>query len=344
MRIKDKSFIKLIGNFFQIYLPKQKCYSKNTIESYKTSFNLFVDYMQAEKNISLNLLSIDDFNKSNINDFLNYISEQRNCSASTCNQRLMALRSFAKYIGLVDFSFSFVHVDLLNVPIKKSPSKKVEYLTENALKLLLSQPNTKQDKEQRNLFFMILMYDTAARCGELLSLKINDFVLDTKSPYVYLHGKGNKVRTVPIMPTTVEHLKHYLSIFHNDYTRKDDCYLFYIKTHNVVHQISPDTIASFMKKYALSAQNESIDFPKKLHPHMLRHTRAIHLYRAGMPLPLLSEFLGHSSLETTRIYAYADTEMKRQAIEKASLGILSDEPLIWDLADDDTLRKLAGLR
>ncbi len=77
----------------------------------------------------------------------------------------------------------------------------------------------------------------------------------------------------------------------------------------------------------------------------MRHSRSIHLYRGGMPLALLSEFLGHASIETTRIYAYADTEMKRKAIEKAtSVTTDSDEPPIWDDSDEETLRKLAGLR
>lgn len=99
-----------------------------------------------------------------------------------------------------------------------------------------------------------------------------------------------------------------------------------------------------MSNYGKAAREICSDIPERVHPHQLRHTRAIHLYRGGMPLSILSEFLGHASEETTRIYAYADTEMKRKAIEKAApRNIPGDETPIWDTSDDEVLRKLAGL-
>lgn len=100
-----------------------------------------------------------------------------------------------------------ISIELKNVPIRKTEGKKAEFLSEEALQILLKQPNASNRIEMRNLFFMILMYDTAARCGELLGLKLKDFELNFSSPFVYLHGKGDKLRTVPISDKTVVHYK-----------------------------------------------------------------------------------------------------------------------------------------
>jgi site-specific recombinase XerD len=190
---------------------------------------------------------------------------------------------------------------------------------------------------------MILMYDTAARCQEMLDLKLGDFILNSKNPYVHLLGKGRKTRTVPLMDKTVQHLNLYLEQFHKGNTCRDD-YLFYTVIHGVKHQMSPDNVEKFIMRYGKCAAQVCDEIPKRVHPHQLRHTRSIHLYRGGMPLALLAEFLGHVEIETTRVYAYADTEMKRKAIQKACLKENKiEEPIIWDKDDEETLRKLLGL-
>lgn len=345
MKIKDESLIRAIRDFFQIYLPKQRCCSENTVSSYKYAVNLFLNYMLEEHSVPLFGMKTDDINRDTINGFLEWLSDSRKNSPSTCNQRLMALKSFARYLGLNDFSMTAVYAEACLVPVRKKSVKTVGFLSEAALKELLKQPDTEKLTGQRNQFLMILMYDTAARCQEVLDIRLRDFCLDAVSPYVYLKGKGNKIRTVPLMDATVRHLQYYLGQFHPDgHTRPED-YLFYTTTHNQRHQLSTDTVEAFMKKYGEAARNSCPEIPERVHPHQIRHTRAIHLYRNGMPLALLSDFLGHASLETTRIYAYADTEMKREAIKKSVPSISEgDDKPIWDISDEETLRRLAGLK
>lgn len=343
MKLKDESFFKAIRNYLTIFLPRQKCYSDNTVTSYKTTINLFLNYLTEQEQLPLRRICFDDLNKKNITGYLEWLEQTRGNSASTCNQRLMALRSFAKYAGLNDIAYAAVHMELSSLPTKKTAPKIVEFLSEEALEALLTQPDIRKKTELRNRFFMILMYDTAARCQEMLNLRLNDFVLDAKAPFIYLTGKGNKTRTVPLMPTTVRHFRHYISIFHPQAAQGSGDYLFFTTIHGKRNQMSPDTVAFFMKKYGQSARAACSDVPENVHPHQLRHTRAIHLYRGGMPLPLLSEFLGHADISTTQIYAYADTEMKRAAIQKACPDDTCDESLIWDNSDESTLRKLYGL-
>ncbi|MCD2346146.1 tyrosine-type recombinase/integrase [Clostridium guangxiense] len=344
MKFKDDTFFKIIRSFLTTYLPKQKCYSFNTIKSYKETLNLLIDYLQDEKQIPITQISFEYLDNITICSYLDWLQETRGCSISTRNQRLMVLRSFFKYAGMVDSSYIILQSEVSKVPVKKCTSTIVEYMSEKALQALLQQPlNSKYGIRDR--FFMILMYDTAARCGEMLNLKVKDIQVQPKSSIVQLTGKGSKTRLVPIMDKTVEHFRYYLDKFHPIEIRKNDDYLFYTIIHGIKNQMSPDNVASFMNRYGKLAKQSCDEVPNKVHPHQLRHTRAIHLYRGGMPLPLLSEFLGHSDVNTTRIYAYADTEMKRLAIQKITMknDTLPLEQPVWE-NNDNLIRKLYGLR
>jgi len=245
MNIKDISFYRTMRDFLTIYLPRQKCYSPNTVKSYRLALNLFIGFLNSEKNIPLSKLSFGCFSAENVVDFLDWFQNNRHCTPSTRNQRLMALRSFSKYAGLQDVANLSVRMELTKIPMQKAPKTIVEFLTESALKALLETPDTKCKSGMRDRFFMILMYDTAARCQELLDVKLGDFVLDSKNPYVHLLGKGRKTRTVPLMDKTVQHLYAYLEQFHHGITCRDD-YLFYTISHGVKHQMSPDNVEKFM--------------------------------------------------------------------------------------------------
>ena len=195
----------------------------------------------------------------------------------------------------------------------------------------------------RDFCFMRLMYDTAARCQELVDAKIHDLSIRRTHATICLTGKGNKLRIVPISPSVVELLKTYLDKAHPTEQRQSDDYLFFTTHHGRKSRMSTDAVNLFMKKYGEMARRACPEVPERVHPHQLRHSRAMHLYRAGMPLVLLAEFLGHADVNTTRIYAWADTEMKRQAIQKVSKVTEGDtiEP-IW-ANDEELIKRLYGL-
>ena len=344
MKFDDEAFFKSIRDFLTIYLPKQKCYSENTVRSYRISLSLFVDYLTNELGLPLHKLSFQHMDSNNITSFLDWLQTKRGCGCSTRNQRLMAIRSFVKYAAGRNRSIVSLQAEIGNIPAQKAAEKLVEFLSENALKALLAQPDRNRNLGIRDSFFMTLMYDTAARCQEMLDLRWKDFELDTSHPYVRLYGKGGKVRTVPLMEKTVRFLYFYAEKFNPGSALKDDKPVFYTTIHGKQNQMSPDTVASFMKKYGELAKQDCTDIPDRVHPHQLRHTRAIHLYRSGFPLALLAEYLGHVHVETTRVYAYADTEMKRAAIRKADPDNLAvNENAIWK-GDDEMIKKLYGLK
>ena len=344
MKFADETFFKTIRDFLTLYLPKQKCYSANTVNSYRIALNLFVDYLTGERGLPLHKLSFKHMSNQTVSEFLDWLQESRRCGSATRNQRLMALRSFTKYAAKTDSSKLFLQIDIKNVETQKAPVKIVDFLSEDALKALLAQPDRNKPIGVRDSFFMSLMYDTAARCQEMLDLRLKDFEFDNREPFVYLTGKGNKMRTVPLMDKTVEHFRFYVDMFHPLDTRQNGDLLFFTTIHGRKNQMSPDTVASFMKKYGEAARLVCQRVPEKVHPHQIRHTRAIHLYRGGIPMALLSEYLGHVSMTTTKVYAYADTEMKRATIRKADPNNNAvEEPAIWE-GNDDLIKKLYGLK
>jgi site-specific recombinase XerD len=345
MKVREERFFILLRQFLTVYLSKHKCYSPNTIQSYKAAFNLFFDYLRDEKGISLEKAGFAQFSHGMISEFLDWIEHSRNCGISTRNQRLFALKSFMKFALQEDPLLMATQIELDKIPIKKTPSKTISFLTAAALKSLLQQPNPDQPLGIRNRFLMNFMNESGARIQEVLDTKVNDIVLDAECPYVYLTGKGSKTRVVPLMQKTVDHLRQYLSLFHAGTKSCGKDYLFYTVIHGNKCKMSPDNVAHFLKRYALEARTVCPEIPEQIHPHMLRHTRAMHLYRGGMPLPLIQEFLGHAEMRTTLIYAYADTEMKRAAIRKADPQV---SPEVMELPsqmnDEQSLRKLYGLR
>lgn len=338
-------FFDAVRRFLLDYLPKQRCLSENTILSYKQTLNLFVSYMWDEKGIATVELTFSCINRDVILGFLTWLENVRKCSASTRNQRLMAMRSFLEFAGQVDCTQTALYLSARNIPSKEAHGRVVEFLTEPSLTALLQQPDPSKPKDLRNLVFMILMYDTAARCSELLDMKVCDLRLDIKHPIAYLHGKGRKTRTVPLLDKTVQHCKQYLRKFHPFNDNYSEAPLFYTVIHGTKQKISSDTVAAFFTKYGSMAKSVCPEFPEHIHPHMMRHTRAMHLYQSGMPMVLLSQYLGHAQVETTMIYAHADTEMKRAAIRKADAVRKSksvpDE--IW-ADNEEIILKLSGLR
>ena len=255
----------------------------------------------------------------------------------------MALRSFLDYAGKNDCAQVALYVRALEVPLKKSEEKIVDFLSEDELSALLRQPDLSKPKGIRDMVLLTLMYDTAARCDEILELRVRDLRLDDPKPTALFHGKGRKTRSVPITSRSTYHCQRYMPRFHPN--ANEDDYMFYTVIHSERHKMSEDNVEKMIDKYGRMAASSYPGMHKHIFPHMLRHTRAMHLYRNGMPLNLLSQFLGHEKEDTTRIYAYADTEMKREAMDRADALRGSSPPPVEIWADDeDMILKLSGLR
>jgi site-specific recombinase XerD len=340
----NEKFIKYFREFLTVYLPKQRNSSAHTVTACQHTWNMLLNYICNSSNKRLEAISFDDFKRQVVMGFLDEMEKTRGWAASTRNQRLGCIRSFFRFASYLEPTLVIYLEDLNGIPLKKDTDKShvMEFLTTEAMGAVLRQPGTTTKLGIRDTFFMVLMYDSAARDCEMLSLKFCD--IDTDKRTVYLLGKRNKPRLVPINEDTVKHFEKYAKLFH---PKADGTMpMFYTVRHCEINRMSDDNVARFMKKYGNEAKAVCVDVPNKITPHMFRRSRAMHLYRSGMPLAILAEWLGHEDPETTLIYAYADTEMKRKAIEKATVN---GSPLdtvssagFWQ-GNEDIIRRLCGL-
>lgn len=336
-------FIPYLREFFTIYLPKQKNCSPHTAIAYRQTWNMLLEYVCSSSNKRLENISFNDFDRAMIMGFLDEMEDNRGWKPTTRNHRLGCIRSFFKFVVHLEPVLIIYLEDLKGIPLKKSINKSriMEFMSLEATTELLRQPDVSKKMGVRDMFFMVLMYDTAARDCEMLSMRFGD--IDIEKRTVYLLGKGSKPRLVPISDDTIEHFLKYANLYHQ--AGADSVYMFYTVRHRIIMPMSDDNVARFINKYGVAAKAQCTDFPCRVTPHMLRRSRAMHLYRAGMPLALLAEWLGHENPETTLVYAYADTEMKRKAIVKAeSASSVQPSPVAgaW-VGNEDMIKRLCGL-
>lgn len=340
--MKNNPFWKKLKEYFGVYLPKQRNSSEKTIISCHMAWNLLLRFLLQEKGIPASALNFESFTSATLTEFLDTMEIRKGWKESTRNNRLSCIRSFFKFAAYTCPEVYTVYADLCTIPLKKGTdnSRMVGHMTKDAVAEIIGCTDADTPKGLRDRFFLTLMYDTAARDGEMLRLKLSDINADKATACLF--GKGAKPRLVPVSKETMQMFDIYKSLFHKD--SKQDCFLFYTRHRKEKTPMSDDNVARFLKKYAAEARTRNPHVPDNVHPHMFQHSRAMHLYQNGMPLAILSEFLGHEDPETTLIYAYADTEMKRQAVEKASKDLLADDIMddspVWESQDiiDQLLR------
>jgi site-specific recombinase XerD len=309
--------------------PTSGVAARDTIRSYRHALNLFVGYLRTTRSLAVADIDFPGIDRHVVIEFLDWLQRERGCADRTRNQRLMALRSFFSYAGFLDCAHVALSLELAAVPTKNSPGKIVEVLAEAALQALLQQPDTTTTAGRRNQVFMILMYNSAARCGELTGLRVRDLRLDTTHPVVYLHGKGGKTRIVPLLARTAEHCRQHLRRCHGDEPAGSDAFVFFTTIHGQRQPMSTDTVAAFLNAYGQSARTTCPEMPKRFHPHMLRHTRAMHLYRQGSR-DLLGCSEGHFRCAVGRVLksgAGVSVVVGSDAKVKAVIGSIAED--VW---------------
>jgi len=338
-RSSGQEFWKYVRNYLTVYLPRIRCLSPRTIDSYRQSISMYCTFLKEQSSLEFSKVSFEHVTRDSVIKFIRWL-RVRNCEGSTCNLRISSLKSLLKYCADEDISIYSVYQEVKKIPLMKAAIRPVEYMSEIALKALLAQPDIRTVKGIRNRMIIILLYDTATRVQELVDMKVSDLHLWTKNPFVIVTGKGGKARSIPLMTKTVAHLKEYLRRFHtisDDGTSKP---LFYSIKTGLPHMLSTDTISVILKNYGEKARCTCPEVPHRVHPHLIRHTRAMHLYKSGLPLSYLAEFLGHVNVNTTDIYASADIDMLHDALKKTDPE-LEDEIPLWK--DEENLKKLCGL-
>ena len=311
-------FARYLTTFLTDFLPGQKNVSRNTIKSYRDTFKLLLRYCQEQEGIAAETITMTTLSNHRILHFLDWVENTRHCSISTRNQRLAAIHSFFRYAQSEEPAGLYQFQQVIAIPVKKAGTSGIVHLTPEAMQLLLAQPETTTPGGRRHLTLMSVLYDTGARVQELIDLKVRDVILSNPAVIV-LTGKGRKTRRVPLMKGTVQLLTHYLQEHNLGPPWKNDYPLFVNKQQK---QLTQKGVAYIISVYAEQARRASPLFPAKVHPHLFRHSKAMHLLQAGVNLIYIRDFLGHTDIKVTEVYARADTETKRKAIENACADLI----------------------
>ena len=329
---------KYLDTYFNNYLPIQKNLSKHTISSYKYTFNGFLQFCVNIKNINIKDLCLDTFNKDIVLEFLDYLENTKNNSISTRNNRLQNICSFLKFVYPSETTRVLQFQNIFDIPLKKDVEKPMEYMSVDILKTLLKQPKLDTVNGRRDLTLLATLYDTGARVSELINLKVRNIKFDDFTTTVKLFGKGSKVRIVPIFGNTSDLLKRYINE-HNLTTKYDD-FLFVSKLRK---PLTEPGIKYIIEKYRSLAAKKNPLVPNNIFPHMFRHSKAMHLLESGVNYIYIRDFLGHSDIKTTEIYAKISVEQKKKALSKAyNENIPISEETSWN-KDKDLLNYLMKL-
>jgi integrase/recombinase XerD len=344
----DKTLFALVSDFFKIHLPNEKKCSPNTIRAYQTSLDMLFEFIKAKNGIALREVTFAMITRKTLLEFLDYLETERRCSVATRNHRLQSIRAFYNYVSQTEISAVVYWEEIKKVPTARTPEALVEHMSEAAVEAILDQPDTSTMKGMRDMFLMLFLYQTGARIQELLDIRLRDIILG-KTPIVILHGKGSKSRPVPLRDKAAKHLEEYIKIFHSEEkVAFSEQYLFYVVRNGMKKRMTEDNARHLIHEYGVAARSKCPEVPENVHPHLFRHSCAMHLYQHGVELTLVSQWLGHANLETSLIYAHADTELKRKAIANA---IPEDSPLKehlnadrYKVDDEDMLKRLCGLK
>lgn len=332
-------FFSRTADFLETFLVKQCNNSEKTEISYRDALTVFKRY------VTHNGKSILDFRYSDCTyefllNFKKYLAEELKYKPASINQRIAAIKSYMKYSYGCDTSLLQVYISIVAVPLSTVPKIQREILDEKSTACLLNQPPVTK-KGLRDTLIMAILFDAAIRLDELIHLSIGDIYRRDGYTYLLVHGKGNKERKVSINQRTSDLLDKYIKEYHPEPEEATQP-LIYTVIKGEVKKMSHRNIQKILKKYADKVREECSLPP--VHPHLLRRSRASSLYQNGTPIEIVSRFLGHSCVETTKShYAYPSLEQMRIAIESGKDGTARQEKPLWT-GHEDELSKLCSLR
>lgn len=325
--MKKNDFAPYITDFLTKYLAGTRNLSANTITSYRDAFVILLTFMNDKYSIKPEKLGIPDFSADRVKEFLNYLETEHGNSISTRNQRLVAIHSFFRYISTQNPEYMFLSQQILAIPEKKKEQKPVRHFETGQIKELLEAPDTHTSRGRRDQALLCLLYDSGCRVQELADIKVCDIRL-TAPAQVTVTGKGRKTRVVPLTAETKEIIAAYIKENHLEQSAKLDTPLFY-NCHG--NKLTRQGITYILKKYT-----EPIGLTNAT-PHLLRHSKAMHMTEADINPIYIRDFLGHTDLKVTQIYSKTSVEMKRRALDKLRGTDVIPKELQKDWLDDKNL-------
>jgi len=309
---KSSELAIALKGFLCNYLPRLKGASRHTLKSYRDSLKFLLLFLARDSGL-VNTLSFEDVDVNRIAAFLEYLETDRHNSIGTRNIRLAAIHSFFRYVASMYPEHVYLAQQVLSIPFKRMCTRSIEYLEFEELVAVLEQIDRLTLNGRRDYALITLMFNTGARVQEIADLKTSDLHLST--PFqVHIFGKGRKERVCPIWAKTADIFRKYLEERGVNQNKPVSLFMNHLGT-----PLTRFGIRYILGKYVRkAAENTSSLKRKRLHPHSMRHSTAVHLLRSGVDLVTIANWLGHVSINTTNKYVAIDLEMKRKAIEKAA--------------------------
>jgi integrase/recombinase XerD len=326
-----------VRRFLLEHLVGERNLARNTQQSYRDTLRLLLPFIARSVHKAIDRLGVEDLSADRIRAFLQELEEKRQCGIATRNQRLAAIHSLARFIGL--HSPEHIHWcgEIKAIPIKKAPRPLVTYLEKKEMDALLTAPDQSTAQGRRDHAVLLFLYNTGARADEVAQVRIADLDLGqvpSRDPSsVLIHGKGNKLRRCPLWARTVNELLPLVG------GRAPTEHVFLNRRGQPLTRFG---VHALVERYAaaVAASTPSVG-GKRVGPHTIRHTTAMHLLRAGVDINTIRAWLGHVSLSTTNIYAEADLEMKAKALANCEIeGEGSRKPWREDAGLMEFLRTL----
>jgi len=312
--MKPTDFSIHVTSFLTHYLAAQRNLSPNTIKAYRDVFTLLLRFCRDVQGIAPEKLRLEQVDVLLVEAFLDHLETERKSSPPTRNHRLATLHAFFRYVQAEEPAHMLQCQTILAIPLRRHARSTVAYVSKEELAEILAQPDLRTSDGRRDAVLLSVLYDTGARVQELIDLSVGDLRLDPPAQ-LRLLGKGRKMRAVPLMDNTVLLLRDHLQENHLDRPEQFAKPLF----QNARGQrLSRSGIRYILKKYLVKARSKLPTLNRTVSPHTLRHAKGMHLLQSGISLDMIRDFLGHVDVKTTQIYARANLEMKRNALEKIS--------------------------
>ena len=306
---RPPSFASLVQQFFTEYLVAQRAVSPRTVACYRDALMLFLDFANQRLKKTATSLKLNDIQPDLILAFLDHLEHDRHNAVRSRNLRLTALRAFLKFAGRRDVASLHVIEQALAVPMKRFERPMLGFLTREEMLAVLGQPGETWTS-QRDHLLVAMLYNTGARVSEIIGVRVTDIVLDGGA-CVHLHGKGRKQRSVPLWHTTVAEVRAWLRL--NPALRGQAPLL----PNREGQAMSRSNVVQRLALAVARAANQAPSIVKKrISPHIIRHTTAMHLLQSGVPFNVIALWLGHESTTTTHRYVEADLAMKENTLAR----------------------------
>lgn len=304
------SFSFYVQRYFMSYLMKQHNYGANTISSYRDTFKLLYSFL-VNTDVNVSRIVINDISHDKVIEFMTWLGETRKNGVSTKNVRLAHIKSFFRYVMMTAPEHSDQCRKVLSIPFGKEDKKPPACMSKDAIKQMLALIDSSSDEGLRHLALLSLMYDSACRVQEIIALSVKDFQAG-QCCRIYVCGKGNKYRSIPLLSETEKIVSKYIKHFQ----LAPEAPLF---SNKIGERLTRQGIRYIIRKYSkMVNQAKPGTIEGSVYPHRMRHSKATHLVDSGINIYNVRDFLGHESVATTQIYLTTNPEVTRKVIESVA--------------------------